>query len=193
MLTSKHQRLALVNSFIVRAGDTVLTRVYQFKYFGVMLNLYLSWNDQIEYIGRKISAKPGMLRKACKVIPRESCLTVYNAMVLLRCLMHGTPAVRPTEGTLISCKGMPPVLWKAKQFRNRRYLTNTLPLDLRSEHDINKFAFGLKRHLRSKSNLASFTFVILGYTICYLYLHCVLGTAPFKPASLNWASLTKYC
>ena len=47
-----------------------------------MLDPYLSWNDHIDYIGRKISAKLGMLRKAPKVIPRESCLTLYNAMML---------------------------------------------------------------------------------------------------------------
>ena len=29
---------------------------------------------------------------------------------------------------------------------------NTLPLALRSEHDLNKFGFGLKRHFRSKPN-----------------------------------------
>ena len=46
---------------------------------------------------------------------------------------------------------------------------NTLPLDLRREHDINKFAFGLKRHFRSKPNWASLTFVILSCTIFYLY------------------------
>ena len=38
MLTGTHQRLTLVDSFIVRAGDTVLSRVYQFKYLGVMLD-----------------------------------------------------------------------------------------------------------------------------------------------------------
>ena len=56
MLTGTHQMLALVNSFTVRAGDTVLSRVY----LGVMLDPYLSWNDHIDYIGRKISAKLGM-------------------------------------------------------------------------------------------------------------------------------------
>ena len=78
MLTGTHQMLALVNSFTVRAGDTVLSRVY----LGVMLDPYLSWNDHIDYIGRKISAKLGMLRKARKVIPRESCLTLNNAVKL---------------------------------------------------------------------------------------------------------------
>ena len=46
-------------SFTVRAGDTVPSRVY-LKYLGVMLDPYLSWNDHIGYIGRKISAKLGM-------------------------------------------------------------------------------------------------------------------------------------
>ena len=81
MLTGTHQRLALVDSFTVRVGDTVLSRVY-LKYLGVMLDLYLSWNDHIDYIGRKISAKLGMLQKALKFIPRESCLTLNNAMKL---------------------------------------------------------------------------------------------------------------
>ena len=81
MLTGTHQRLALVDSFTVRAGDTVPSRVYP-KYLGVMVDPYLSWNDHIDYIGRKISAKLGMLRKVRKVIPRESCLTLNNAMKL---------------------------------------------------------------------------------------------------------------
>ena len=82
-LTGTHQRLALVDSFTVRAGDTVLSRVYQFKYLGAMLDPYLAWNDHIDYIGCKISAKFGILRNVRKVIPYESCLTLYNAMILL--------------------------------------------------------------------------------------------------------------
>ena len=82
MLTCTDQRLALVDSFTVRAGDTVLSRVYQFKYLGVMLDPYLSWNDHIDYIGRNITVKLGMLRKARKVIQRESCLTLNNSMIL---------------------------------------------------------------------------------------------------------------
>ena len=47
MLTGTDQRLALADSSTVRAGDTVLSRVYQIKYLGVMLDPYLSWNDHI--------------------------------------------------------------------------------------------------------------------------------------------------
>ena len=42
MLTGPRWRLALVDSFTVTAGDTVLSRIYQFKYLGVMLDPYLS-------------------------------------------------------------------------------------------------------------------------------------------------------
>ena len=81
MLTGTHKRLALVDSFTVRAKDTVPSRVY-LKCLGVLLDPYLSWNGHIDYIGRKISAKLGMLRKVRKVIPRGSCLTLNNAMKL---------------------------------------------------------------------------------------------------------------
>ena len=43
MLTGTHQGLAVVDSFTVRAGDTVQSRAYQFKYLSVMLDPYLSW------------------------------------------------------------------------------------------------------------------------------------------------------
>ena len=80
--TGTHQRLARVDNFTVKAKETVLSRVYQFKYLGVVLDPCLSWNDHVDYIGRKVSARLGMLRRARKVISREACITLYNAMVL---------------------------------------------------------------------------------------------------------------
>ena len=38
LLTGTHQSLAVVNGFRVRAWDTVLSRVCQFKYLGVTLD-----------------------------------------------------------------------------------------------------------------------------------------------------------
>ena len=77
MLTGTHQRLALVDIFTVRAGDTVLSRVYQFKYLGVMLDPHLSRNDHIQYIGRKISAKLVMLRQSAQ---GHFAWVVFNAL-----------------------------------------------------------------------------------------------------------------
>ena len=77
MLSSTHQRLVRIDTFLVKAKNTVLSRVYQFKYLGVMLDPSLLWNDHVDYIGRKVSVR----RRARKVIPRE-CITLYNAMIL---------------------------------------------------------------------------------------------------------------
>ena len=231
MFTGTHQRLALVNSVTVRAGDTVLSRVYQFTYLGIVLDPYLSWNDHIDYIRRKISAKLCMLRKARKVIPRESCLTLCNVTVLpvldycavvwdscskadreyidklhrraasiikcyavsqsqisytfgwptlktrrdyLKCMLvfkrlHGlTPAHLLNEFThardFHSCNTRHRDLLRLLLARTTKYqasfrfsgakIWNTLPLALRSEHDLNKFGFGLKKALKIQAKLS---------------------------------------
>ena len=82
MLVGTHQRLARVTSFCVTACNKTFSRVYQFKYLGVMLDPSLSWNDHIDHISSKISSRLGMLRKARKVIPREACITLYDSMIL---------------------------------------------------------------------------------------------------------------
>ena len=81
---------------------------------------------------------------------------------------------------------------------SRAKIWNDLPLDLRSEHHINKFAFGLKRHFRSQPKWAFLTFVILSCTIFLSVFCCVCCFfffiwVPFRPASLNWAPPSKYC
>ena len=82
MLIGTHQRLAKVNSFNIEAQDNKFDRVYKFKYLGVVIDSCLSWNDHIDYISAKISSQLGMLRKARKIIPREACVTLYDAMIL---------------------------------------------------------------------------------------------------------------
>ena len=82
MLIGTHQKLSLVQSFTVSVNDKDLERVYKFKYLGVILDLCLTWNKHIEHIGNKISSRLGMLRRARKVIPKEACITLFNAMVL---------------------------------------------------------------------------------------------------------------
>ena len=41
-----------------------------------------SWDDHIDYIASKSSARIGMLRKVRKVIPIEACITLFDAMIL---------------------------------------------------------------------------------------------------------------
>ena len=82
MLMGTHQKLSSVQSFTVSVNDKDLERVYKFKYLGVILDPCLTWNDHIEHIGNKISSRLVILRRARKVIPKEACITLFNAMVL---------------------------------------------------------------------------------------------------------------
>ena len=70
MTSEARQSYGLLYSSTVR--NKTLGRVYEFKYLGVMLDPYLSWNDHIDLISTKISSQLGMLRKARKVVPREA-------------------------------------------------------------------------------------------------------------------------
>ena len=82
MLIGTHQRLAPVSDFTVQCNGSVLERVEKYKYLGVVLDQNLSWKEHVEYIGKKISSRLGMLRKARKILPRNACMTLYNAIVL---------------------------------------------------------------------------------------------------------------
>ena len=77
---------------------------------------------------------------------------------------------------LTSCKRPPELSARAPSgSAEQAKIWNTLPLALRSEHDLNKFGFGLKRHFRSKPNWASNAFAILGCSnFFYLLLFFVL-------------------
>ena len=65
-------------------NDTMFERVYKFKYLSVTLDPNLLWNKHINSMGSKISTWLGIHRKARKVLPKEACLTLFNAMILPR-------------------------------------------------------------------------------------------------------------
>ena len=82
MLIVTHQKLSTVGNFMVMADNINLTTVGTFKYLGIILDQTLSWKDHVSSLGKKISSRLGMLSLARKVLPRHTCLTLYNAMIL---------------------------------------------------------------------------------------------------------------
>ena len=82
MLVGTHQRLYTVDSFSVTADNTSLERVATFKYLGVLMDQTFSSKEHISSTGKKISSRLAILHRARKVLPKSSCLTLYNTMVL---------------------------------------------------------------------------------------------------------------
>ena len=68
---------------MIDINNTCLEMVNNFKYLGVLLDRTLSWKDHVEYIGNKISSRLGMLRQGHKVLPKATCVMLYNTIVLL--------------------------------------------------------------------------------------------------------------
>ena len=96
MLVGTHHKLAEAENLVIDVNNTRLEMVNNFKYLGVLLDRTLSWKDHVEYIGNKISSEIGMLRRARKVLPKATCLMLYNTIVC-RCLtiarLFGTAVV----------------------------------------------------------------------------------------------------
>ena len=96
---------------------------------------------------------------------------------------------------LTSCKRPPELSTRTTKYRSSfRFsgakIWNTLPLALRSEHDLIKFGVGLKRHFRSKLNWASSTFAILScshfFCICYCFLCCFFFSSGLHSNQPRW-------
>ena len=76
MLIGTHQRLNAVESFSVAADKTSLERVDTFKYLGVTMEGTFSWKEHVSLLGKKVSSRLALLRRARKVLPKSSCITL---------------------------------------------------------------------------------------------------------------------
>ena len=63
------------------AGKTLET-VQSFKYLGVKLDSYLTFNDHINYIKGKTFSKIKLLGKVSKILDRDMLLLVYKTLIL---------------------------------------------------------------------------------------------------------------
>ena len=118
-------------------------------------------------------------------------------LLLARTTKHLVPVVQTLDSAIQRLNN-----WGQGSFKfSRANIWNMLPLALRSEHDLNKFGFGLKGTLDpSQLSLQYFCYTWLFHFFClfcfvllFFVLFFLFIRAPFKPASLNWAPLTKDC
>ena len=82
MLVGTHQKIASAGALEIAITHKCLKLVEKFKFLGVLMDQTLSWKDHFDYIGNNISSRLGVLRRARKVLPKTTCLLLYNTLIL---------------------------------------------------------------------------------------------------------------
>ena len=59
----------------------------------------LSWKEHVSLLGKKVSSRLALLRRARKVLPKSTCITLYNAIVLPLFDYFGVVVVRVANPT----------------------------------------------------------------------------------------------
>ena len=67
------------NNSVVKINDSVLNRVNNMKYLGVIIDHKLKWCDHISYAKNKVSRGLGIIFKARLVLDQKCLLTLYNS------------------------------------------------------------------------------------------------------------------
>ena len=75
-------RLSSVNSFSVSVDGYVIKRVHEFKYLGVVMDEYLSWNAHIKCIVSKAGKRLGMLNRIRKDVNMNTANIIYKSFIL---------------------------------------------------------------------------------------------------------------
>ena len=66
----------------VRINGHSIDRVRTHRYLGVEIDDTLTWHSQIDQIVKKVSAGLAILRRARALVPRDTLINMYNALVV---------------------------------------------------------------------------------------------------------------
>ena len=80
MIFSPHKRASPDINLLINGEN--ISRVYETKFLGVILDHKLSWNPHVRYIKNKISKTIGILFKARKSLGCKYLVSLYNTLVL---------------------------------------------------------------------------------------------------------------
>jgi hypothetical protein len=90
MFIGTRQRLAKskINDFQIWYGNQVLERVTEMKYLGIIIDQYLLWDKQCNYIIRNIAHKLAMMKRMSSHLSEEILSIVYKTYIQ-PCLDYG--------------------------------------------------------------------------------------------------------
>ena len=81
-IIGSHNRLANLNhQFDVKINEHYLERAKTYKYLGIDLDESLSWDSHIDNVVKKASAGLGAIKRVRNLVPRETLITIYKALV----------------------------------------------------------------------------------------------------------------
>ena len=81
MLIGTHQSIAKMADVRIHINNKPLKHVSVAKYLGMYIDSNLKWDDHINNMIHKISAKIGILRFLHKIVPTDTLKHLYNAIV----------------------------------------------------------------------------------------------------------------
>ncbi len=63
----------------LKRENTIVERVYQFNFLGIIVNEHLNWNSHVNKIANKISKSTGILNKLKHFLPLNAKVLIYNS------------------------------------------------------------------------------------------------------------------
>ncbi len=81
MLIGTYQSLAKMPELSIHINNGPLHKVTISKYLGMFIDSNLKWDDHINNMIPKISAKICILRALRNIIPNDTLIQIYNAIV----------------------------------------------------------------------------------------------------------------
>ena len=81
MMFGTRQTLSKFNNISLMYGNDKIEIVDKFKYLGVFLDPYLSWNDHVNHLCCNISKRIGVIRRIKKYLPCNTTKLLAKAMV----------------------------------------------------------------------------------------------------------------
>ena len=82
MIIGSHYRLRHLNGDLnVTVNSQQLTRVTNYRYLGIEVDEALGWQSHVDTICKKVSAGIGALKRIRSLVPRQTLLKMYDALV----------------------------------------------------------------------------------------------------------------
>ena len=83
MIIGSHYRLRHLNEDLnVRVDSQQLMRAATYRYLVIEVDEALGWQCQVDIIGKKVSVGLGVLKRIRPLVPSQTLLRMYEALVL---------------------------------------------------------------------------------------------------------------